>query len=63
MWDVVSWLASQLNSDRPKKKIVNKNATQNKRCVNNYLKEIGYEFIYPSYKDGYLPLISEKNKV
>lgn len=63
MWDVVSWLALHLNSDRPKKKTVNSNATQSKRCANNYLKEIGYEFKYPSYKDGYLSLMSERDKV
>ncbi len=63
MWDVVSWLALQLNSERPKIKTVSKNATQNKRCVNSYLKEIGYESKYPSYKDGYPSLISERNNV
>ena len=63
MWDVISWLALHLNSERHKKKTVNINANQNKRCVNHYLKQIGYNFKYPSYKEGYLPLISERNKV
>ena len=63
MWDVVSWLAMQLNSEKPRKKIVDNNAAQNKRCVNKCLKEIGHKFKFPSYQEGYLPLISDRDKV
>ena len=31
-----------------------------KRCVNSTLKQTGYEFIYPSYRQGYGELIKEK---
>ena len=63
MWDVVSWLALRLHSEKPRKKTVDDNATQNKRCINNYLKGIGYKFKFPSYKDGYLPLICGRYEV
>jgi nucleoside-diphosphate-sugar epimerase len=32
----------------------------NKRCNNTKLKALGYEFQYPSYKDGYLELIGTR---
>jgi nucleoside-diphosphate-sugar epimerase len=32
----------------------------NKRCDNHKLKSFGYEFQYPSYKDGYLELIGTR---
>jgi hypothetical protein len=32
-------------------------APQNKRCNNARLKALGYQFLYPSYKDGYEALL------
>ncbi|MBT3880746.1 MAG: sugar nucleotide-binding protein [Candidatus Scalindua sp.] len=61
MWDVVSWLAKKLKCKPPEIKQVDKDATQNKRCCNKRLKELGYRFQYPTYKEGYPQLIAEFN--
>jgi len=63
MWDVVSWLAKQFKCRQPEIKQVEKDATQNKRCCNKRLKELGYRFRYPTYKEGYPQLIHEFNSV
>ncbi|GAB6139791.1 SDR family oxidoreductase [Methylosoma difficile] len=57
MWDVISWLAEQLGHPAPTAKPVDEHADQNKRCRNQRLKDLGYEFIYPSFRDGYGELI------
>ena len=59
MWEVVSWLAKQLKCRQPEIKQVDKDATQNKRCCNKRLKELGYRFQYPTYREGYPQLINE----
>ncbi len=61
MWEVVSWLAKKLKGKPPEIKQVDKDATQNKRCCNKRLKELGYRFQYPTYKEGYPQLIDEFN--
>ncbi|KHE91429.1 MAG: SDR family oxidoreductase [Candidatus Scalindua rubra] len=61
MWEVVSWLAKKLKCRPPEIKQVDKDATQNKRCCNKRLKELGYSFQYPTYKEGYPQLIDEFN--
>ena len=61
MWEVVSWLAKQLKCRQPEIKQVDKDATQNKRCCNKRLKELGYRFQYPTYREGYPQLIDEFN--
>jgi nucleoside-diphosphate-sugar epimerase len=45
---------------RPTVKAVDTDADMNKRCRNARLKALGYRFRYPSYKDGYLGLISAR---
>ena len=61
MWDVVSWLAEHLHCPPPTVKAVEADAGMNKRCRNARLKALGYRFRYPSYKDGYLELISTRD--
>ena len=56
-YDVMLWLAQQLNCPAPTIKPIDSNDTMNKRCNNQRLKTLGYLFIYPSYKDGYTKLI------
>ncbi|TAN65860.1 MAG: SDR family oxidoreductase [Methylobacter sp.] len=60
MWDVMSWLAEQLHCPPPTAKPINADAGMNKRCNNTRLKALGYQFQYPSYKDGYLELIGAR---
>lgn len=61
MWEVVTWIAKQLKCKPPEIKQADKNATQNKRCCNKRLKELGYRFRYPTYKEGFPQLIHEFN--
>jgi len=57
MWEVMSWLAENLKCPPPIVKIVDKHCVMNKRCNNQRLKALGYQFLYPGFKDGYLELI------
>jgi len=52
-WDVASYLAGKLGVGQPEKAILPKGSDQNKRCSNRRLKQLGYEFIYKSYREGY----------
>ena len=57
MWEVISWLAEQMNCQPPTVKVNDNHYVMNKRCNNQRLKALGYQFRYPCYKDGYLELI------
>jgi len=57
MWDVITWLTQQLGVKEPAAKMVDNTGSMNKRCNNKRLKKLGYQFQYPSYKEGYLELI------
>ncbi|MDI1293843.1 MAG: sugar nucleotide-binding protein [Methylobacter sp.] len=59
-WEVMTWLADQLHCLRPTAKAAD--AGMNKRCSNARLKALGYQFHYPSYKDGYLELVKLNRK-
>ena len=61
MWDVLSWLAEQLHCATPTVKPFSADAVQNKRCSNQRLRALGYQFNYPSFKEGYLELIRTKS--
>lgn len=60
--EVVSWLANELRCPQPPPKVMKGTISQNKRCSNLRLKSIGYSFQYPTYKEGYLPLIRSFRK-
>lgn len=57
-WEVMTWLAAQLNCPAPTVLTVGADASMNKRCHNQRLKALGFNFHYPSYQDGYLELIN-----
>ena len=59
MWEVVSWLAEHLSCQPPTVKSIDPDSVMNKRCNNQRLKALGYQFHYPGFKDGYLELISD----
>lgn len=56
IWEVMTWLAEQMACPPPTEKPGDITG-MNKRCNNQRLKALGYQFRYPSYKEGYLPLI------
>ncbi len=62
--EVVSWLAKKLALGPAVKKPKHTKDLMNKRCDNGRLKTLGYQFKYPSYREGYLPLLvaHKKNK-
>ena len=57
IWEVVSWLAEHLKCQPPTVKVTGNHCVMNKRCNNQRLKALGYKFLYPGFKDGYLELI------
>ncbi len=56
-WEVMSWLAERMNTSLPSLKTMQSDADMNKRCNNQRLKALGYQFSYPSFKEGYAKLI------
>jgi len=52
-WEVFNYLADKLGIEPPQKAILAQGASQNKRCDNRRLKQLGYSFQYPGYRDGY----------
>ena len=57
MWEVVSWLAEHTNCQAPAVKSAEAPCDMNNRCTNQRLKALGYKFLYPGFKDGYIELI------
>jgi nucleoside-diphosphate-sugar epimerase len=56
--EVTAWLADGLGVPRPPAAAPDPHAPRNKRCRNGLLKELGYEFLYPSFRDGYGPMLA-----
>jgi nucleoside-diphosphate-sugar epimerase len=54
LWDVMHWIAHQYGLPEPNALIMPADAPQNKRCSNAKLVALGYQFLFPSYRDGYL---------
>ncbi len=65
-WELADWLADQCDKPEPEKQTVEERLEQNdlsergrrrvisdKRCSNAYLRELGYECRYPTYREGY----------
>lgn len=55
--DVCSWLATQLKAAAPTLISSDAMAPRNKRCCNQRLKQAGFEFKFPSYKEGYREIL------
>lgn len=55
LWDVMTWIAGQFGYPPPQALPPATGAPQNKLCSNARLNALGYRWLYPSYKDGYLP--------
>lgn len=65
-WEFADWLADHADVDRPPKRTTEERLAEgdlpeaarrriltSKRCSNDYLRSLGYEFRYPTYRDGY----------
>lgn len=54
--DVVTWLSAQLDCPTPPEAPAER---LNKRCRNDRLRDTGYRFAYPTFREGYLPVVRE----
>ncbi len=63
LWEVVSWLACQMQKEPPVPLDINGNVGLNKRCRNNRIKTLGYTFKYPDFKSGYTGIIESKQGI
>ena len=59
--DVTGWLAHRLGVPRPPEAPAAADAPRNKRCRNTGLKDTGYRFIHPGYRDGYADMLAKGN--
>jgi len=60
--DVVAWLSTELGVPAPAPAPApteNQPERLNKRCRNARLREAGYQFRYPSFREGYRPIVRE----
>ena len=69
-WAFADWLAAECGVEPPPKRTIEERLADpdlstaaqrriqtSKRCANDRLRELGYEFAYPTYRDGYRPAI------
>ena len=61
-WQVVTWLAEKMQVQQPAQKLEQANSSMNKRCSNRKIKAAGYEFIYPSYIEGYGKMVRDQEQ-
>lgn len=59
MWDVQSWLATQIGTDPFSLKTGPVPGRTSKRCRNTRLREAGYRLIHPDFMSGYKGLLAE----
>ncbi|OUS03637.1 hypothetical protein A9Q81_07175 [Gammaproteobacteria bacterium 42_54_T18] len=62
-WDVLCCIASLLNINGPVDNEKLQVIRQNKRCRNDRIRSLGYEFTFEHYEDGYKQLIDSVNAV
>lgn len=54
IWEVMNWIARQYAYPAPAALNLTAEASQNKRCCNAGLAALGYEFLFPTYREGYI---------
>lgn len=63
LWEVISWLTQQMHKEPPVPLDLSGNANMNKRCQNNRIKTLGYQFMFPDFKSGYARIIASKSTI
>ncbi len=71
-WAFADWLASECDLPEPPKQTkserleagelseaARRRILTSKRCSNEYLRDLGYEFAYPTYREGYRDALEE----
>jgi nucleoside-diphosphate-sugar epimerase len=68
--EVICWIASQLGISDAALQFANKKNSNidwrlraNKRCLNTRLRDSGFQFLYPSYREGYSALLAATNNI
>ncbi len=54
--EVVTWMSEQLGVAAPPAADA---PSSNKRCRNTLLRDTGYQFVYPTFREGYAPIIKD----
>jgi len=54
--DVATWLSAELGVAAP---AASEGRPSNKRCRNARIRQTGYQFTYPSFREGYEPIVRE----
>ena len=56
-WRIANWVSEKLETSKPKPWNTTIQVNQNKRCRSTLLQQTGFEFHYPSFKEGYSELL------
>ena len=58
-YEVYQWLAQQLGIELPETIDKDVGPRGSKRCLNNALKDSGYQLQYSNFREGYAPVIKQ----
>ncbi|MGB1090782.1 MAG: SDR family oxidoreductase [Oceanobacter sp.] len=59
MYDVLEWIKDRIGDVEPDHDLPEVTRRANRRCSNQRLKALGYEFKYPGFRDGYDEILTE----
>jgi nucleoside-diphosphate-sugar epimerase len=57
--EVVQWMAKKIGVPQPAEDNIERRHFSSKRCSNARLRASGYDFIYPTYREGYEAILAE----
>lgn len=63
LYDVLEWMKDRIGEVEPDYDLPEATRRANRRCSNQRLRDLGYEFKYPNYRDGYDALLTEMGLV
>ncbi len=63
LFDVLEWMKDRIGDVEPDHDVPEATRRANRRCSNKRLRALGYEFIYPNYREGYDNLLIEMGLV
>lgn len=63
LFDVLEWMKDRIGEVEPDYDLPEATRRANRRCSNKRLRDLGYEFKYPSYQEGYDALLTDMGLV
>lgn len=63
LFDVLEWMKDRIGDVEPDHDVPEATRRANRRCSNKRLRALGYEFIYPNYREGYDKMLVEMGLV